>query len=140
MLCFKKVVEIDRASATHLFSFTCQVLTGTQVLWICHHGSAGQAHQQPETPLPYTDLGEAINLTISNGSFYRSFPTDNFFSFIPFFALFPSPHTASALNVKSCADIFIGGAGGVPIYGLSSHSQYTLNHGQNKRVLILPQG
>jgi len=53
---------------------------------------------------------------------------------------FPGPYSAaSALHIVTCADTRIGGAGGVPVLGLSL-GQDALNHGLNKRVLVVPQG
>ena len=53
--------------------------------------------------------------------------------------MFPPYSLASALLVVSCADTRIGGAGGVPVQGVSP-GQDALNHGLNKRVLIVPEG
>jgi hypothetical protein len=46
----------------------------------------------------------------------------------------------SSMIYVSCADVYVGGAGGLSVMGVGTQQQYALNHGLNKRILVLPQG
>ncbi|GAX85071.1 hypothetical protein CEUSTIGMA_g12491.t1 [Chlamydomonas eustigma] len=52
----------------------------------------------------------------------------------------PWSDIGSSLSYVSCADVYIGGAGGLSVMGIGSQKQFSLNHGLNKRILVLPQG